>query len=647
MSNSVIDAFKGLNVASARDVSDHEAIFEVSYQFLLKIKQFRDLASFHNCLVSLINTDKYYKALELIREVPAEIHQEHPLEKAYVYYKTGNTTLLEEVYDSTKAATGVSDSLMRALKHVMAQSCYQGGQIERALALYHELISSNSIDNESDIACNERAILSQLALKTGHTCEEPTLHLDAAKQTYDYIFNDALIALAQGKSEQSLQLLETALSLCARQNADMDAADLALEVAPIKLTIAYIYQVNGETQRAVEILDSVNTEEMSDLMVQLILKTNYSSLVPGNVNLTERALNYQYNLQHLRQKLTKAQSQVFLKNHLLLSYQTSTISKSSSYVSHAFFAKYAQDYPGDFTPLVYRILVKLDISLDDLDTSSKAVGRKVFKYVHEELEKGEVSDSVLAAALLLVAVNSRTSKYDQAILVMEKVVALELAGSRVHASVVGTLIHLYELYNNSKKLTELYTALVKEFESTGVQKDGFLYDFVRAVAFKLLNVNIVESATKLFELLGAADPSDAVVASVLNSSSAGLVPVDNLASEADVDELLAVNVESLVAPSPAVGVAKLRVRSDFKVKKKTSKPKFSQHKFYKPVHEFDGKDLDQERWLPMKLRSYYKPSKKELKKKGHQGAVEASPAPSATPTPASKSKSKKKKKGKK
>lgn len=48
----------------------------------------------------------------------------------------------------------------------------------------------------------------------------------------------------------------------------------------------------------------------------------------------------------------------------------------------------------------------------------------------------------------------------------------------------------------------------------------------------------------------------------------------------------------------------------------------------KPEGEFK---LDDERWLPLKLRSYYKPTKKDKKKTsgGHQGAVESSPAPTA------------------
>ena len=78
-----------------------------------------------------------------------------------------------------------------------------------------------------------------------------------------------------------------------------------------------------------------------------------------------------------------------------------------------------------------------------------------------------------------------------------------------------------------------------------------------------------------------------------------------------------------------------------KITKKKQNPKFGPNKVLKPIEDLQ---LDEERWLPMKLRSYYKPTKKEKKKAsgggGQQGATESS----TRTTSLSK---KKKKKGKK
>lgn len=657
MTSSVIDAFKGLKVSSAQDVSDHEAIYEVSYHYLAKIKNFQDMEAFHNCLVSLINTDKYYKALNLISEVPADVHKEFPLEKAYVYYKTGKTALLNEVYATTASSSGLSDVLLRALKHVKAQSSYQNGDVATALKLYHELIASNSIDSPIDLACNERAILSQLVFKN-NSSQAPTTVVADADDSYDIIFNNALIELAKGNFARSLELLSSALTLCESQNIDSDPVDLALEVSPIKLTIAYIYQVTGREQQAIETLEALGLVDTADLMLQLILKTNLTAVKPisDNVNYASRELNYHYNLHHLKLKLTDSQYKVLLKNHLLLSYQTNTVSKSSTYLTNRFLRQFSEESAGDKTLLVYKVLVKLNITFEDLEDSEQysAVSRKLLKFATSELEKNEVSDILIAAALLLVAANSKTGKYDQSLLVLERTVAIELASSHVdlHGSIFKVLIELYELTNSAKKLNDLYHALIAKFKTFSVETlraNNSLYDFILAVAVKLLIVDQEQESKELLNLLSSAKDSH-VVASLLNSTADGLLPVDELEAEAEVEDLLSVDVEKLVYVPATPSVKKSIRQPEYKVKKKTAKPKFSKHKFFKPESEFNAeKDLDKERWLPMKLRSYYKPSKKDLKKKsgGHQGAVESSPAPQAAPAASSSKNKKKKKKGKK
>lgn len=187
-----------------------------------------------------------------------------------------------------------------------------------------------------------------------------------------------------------------------------------------------------------------------------------------------------------------------------------------------------------------------------------------------------------------------------------------------------------------------------------IQDDVNYYNFVKIIGFKLLILQN-ENSSKLFNLLNQINPDDELVSTVLNNSSnSNLSPISKLTSSTQpIDELLATSIETLIPikeqqkpitkPKPSVN----------KVIKKNRKPKFSSTKVVKPDAEFNADSLDKERWLPMKVRSYYKPSKKELKKKlgGHQGAVEtpavaSSSVSNATNTSSNKNK-KKKKKGKK
>lgn len=666
MSNSVIEAFKGLKVASAQDASDHEAIFEVSYQYLSKIKNFRDLEAFHNCIVSLINSDKYYRALQLIDEVPEDIHVEYPLEKAYVYYKTGKTDLLAQVYQATLDAEDVNDILLRGMKHVVAQSYYQTGNYEAALQLYLDFITNNNVDGEVDLACNERAILSQIGFRSG-LAVEPKLVVDPSTETYDIVFNNALIQLKIGSYAESMRLLEAALAQCSEQNLDSDPSELILEIAPIKLTIAYIHQLMGNVDEAIAVLDSLDLAQITDPLLQLLIKNNYRSLQTNNPdpNFVARELDYQHNFHLLRQKLTPKQHQLLLKNHLALSYQSKTLSKSSKYFTNRFYKEFSLQFPGDITPLIYKILVKLDITPEDLESArhTSALSRKIFKFASAEREKDSLSLIPVAAVILLIHVNSQSGNFGQPIALLEKMASTAFSSDEnfvdgiTNGTVFGLLNGLFVQTESFRRNSEFWQNLLSQLCETSLdalRDNAHFYGIVRSVAFHYLDKEDAEEVKGLLDKLHAARPEDAVVGAAVGSDVGVLLPLESLASDKSIEDLLAVDVESLVPVKVTKAVSAPRKTAEHKITKKTRKPKFSKHKFYKPDHEFDPlKDLNQERWLPLKLRSNYKPTKKDLKKRagGHQGVVESSPAPSSAPQPTSgpsKSKSKsKKKKGKK
>lgn len=640
MSNSILQAFKGLNVASANELSQHENVYEVSYEYLSKIKNFNDNRSFHNCVVSLINLDKYHKALELIKKVPAEVHESFPLEKAYVYYKTNHTDRLVQLYESFPKDAQLLQ--LRALKHILAQAYYQNGQISQSLELYHELIKTNAnIDRNLDLLCNERAVVSQLSNRASVFEDSPT------EDNYDVLFNTSLIELANGNRQKALELLELASDKCSAQNMDSNEEDLLTELAPIKLTTAYIFQVTGRSGEALAILDSLTG--ISDLMILLIVKNNLASLAEknhANQNLVHRDLDYEYAFHHLKNKLTRAQFRTLLKNHLLLSYNTNTLSSSSSYLTPKFIDQYIGDFSGDYTLYVYKVLVRLNITVSDLDdlNSSRAIARKIAKYIPSEKDPR----AVVAAVLLLVAVNHKIVNFSQALPVLETVVE----ENDLTPGLVAVLVLLYESLNMVRKLDEFLDALTTRVENLGSElANDTVYNFVRILGFKNYSLGKTDNANRIFDVLQKANSEDILIKNVVNNSADGLLSVEALTAETKpVEELLAVNLDllvprtSLVAKKRSSGAEKAQ-----KVVKKARKPKFSKTKVVKPASDFNLDDLDKERWLPLKLRSYYKPSKKELKKKaagGHQGALE--PEKATTPTPSSAgNKKKNKKKGKK
>ena len=72
------------------------------------------------------------------------------------------------------------------------------------------------------------------------------------------LFNEALIKLSTLNTTQALALLDKASQVA---HAELSGEDLESELLPIKLTTAYVYQLTGESNKSLEILESIDVEK--------------------------------------------------------------------------------------------------------------------------------------------------------------------------------------------------------------------------------------------------------------------------------------------------------------------------------------------------------------------------------------------------
>ncbi|KAK6466079.1 hypothetical protein DFJ63DRAFT_321971 [Scheffersomyces coipomensis] len=679
MSNSIAEAFKKLNVSPSAEPSDHEQIYTVSYEYLSRVKNFNDLRSFKSCLVALINLDKYFKAFEVIKKVNqtnSELINDSILEVAYIYYKLGKSDALLELYANQKNKID-NEGIQLGLNHILAQNYYKIGEYQNALQLYHELLEANKYDSQSDLIINERAVISQLNFNSNKQLKSK---FDTIESNYDLYFNEALIELSNNNLSESLKYLEQSQQLCQDQNSQWSSSDLLIELLPIKLTIAFIYQLQGDDQQSLSILHEYNNFDSSinDAIIKLTIRNNLYALSNDeikNAHIIDSEINYQKNLQQLNSKLTKFQYQILHKNNLLLRYLSGTL--STSQLNSKFINQYIKDYPGDYLPLAYKILLDLEISIKDLNdaTKWKAIGKKLFRYIKSQTVQ-DLSNELKLAILLLVFVNDKSSNFDQSLLILEEVINLELEKEQVLTPALhGVLIQILEnsaKNNNQKKLVDYLNQLITKFLNTEpklIEQDLNYFNFIKLISFKSLNYPILqENSIQLFKSLNEIIKNDKLISSILLNSTDSLLSTQELiasgqssTNSTSIEDLLQVNIEELLpsstssVPKPTSATTKSRKINENKVVKKKKAAKFGPTKVVKPEGQFT---IDDERWLPMKLRSYYKPSKKDKKKGSHQGVVE-SPTASAASTPAptsasttttntsSSSKNKKKKKGKK
>lgn len=634
MSTSISQAFKSLNVST--NSQDHENIYEISYQYLSKVKKFNDIKSFNNCIVALINLEKYQKALDLINKIKDDdIIEEFSIEVAYIYYKTNESQRLQQLYEKINGKS--SKYLIRGLKHILAQDYYKIGENKKALELYEELISSNEIDNNLDLATNELAIISQIKFLKNEIAQPVSTVEDL--NNYDYLFNKALIQISNGNLLSANELINKSIDIL--QSSGLEGEDLDLERGPLLLVKAIILNAQGEKDESLSILDDLKTKNIDDLLLTLIIKNNSYSfskvLISKEYNLVHRDLNYQQNISKLSDKLSFIQNASLLKNNLLLSYLSNTLSPSSNYLKNETIKKFLTN--GDFSLLNFKTLIKLGITNDDLEYNSDATSRKLFKSINNTEVTKENFQQLTTIAFSLLSQNLKQQKYNQSLISLEKLVDFSLNNELLPA-LVGSLINLYEKLDLNDKLTTLFEKLYESFKPSDIE----LFDFYKVTAFKLLNLGNIELSNKLFTKLNEINPSDSLIKNILNNNNEGLVDIETLTNSVD-ESIISTDINTLV-PTTTDTIPSIKPRTE---KRKVTKPKFGKNKVIKPIDEVT---LDEERWLPMTVRSYYKPKKSKKKMTSHQGVVETptptqSPAPPSNPPSTTKKANKKKKKGKK
>lgn len=578
--SSLNELFKQLEVHSANE--EHKEVFDTSYEILKSSPH--DARAFKWTIVSSINLDQYLTALKIFKNYPQADSGDLLLEKLYVYYKLNLNQELSRQFE--ELGDKVNDD--RGLLHLKAQFLYRIGEYEAALDYYKELIDA-TIDEEDpealDLSVNERAILAdgyQVGVFNRFNSKLPLT--PDREDSYDLIFNEALIHLGLKNYSKSLELLDLAEEKSNEANSDYE--DQLNEGFPIKLQKAYIHQITGNTEKAEHILKSIDASKLTDSLNKLILENNLvsSSLNVNDPLLTLKELDYPNILTKLSPRFSVLQNTKLFKNYAKLSAQ---VGKKVS----------GNQFPNDFAANALSSLAKAGVLLDQDDPKTKA--RKSFKYA--------LTSKSLPASLASAQLNVNVGNLDSAATVLENLESKD----KTLPGVSSALLSIYDqLGSNKKKLllfNEIYDLYSAKTEFANIDE----YDFLKILALKFYNIECEKSKDLLIKL--STYQSDDLISIVLSqdsSDSSKLKPVEEITSGLDVEDLITQGAERLsrqqVISSKTNKVVKKRVKKNKKLPK-----------------SFDENKLpDPERWLPLKDRSTYRPKKGKKKlSKDTQGGV--------------------------
>ncbi|SCU93452.1 LANO_0E03906g1_1 [Lachancea nothofagi CBS 11611] len=536
-------------------------------------------------LVALIKTDQYKKSWELLNQYDADISDEFYLERLYVLYKLGYTKEFDKLYQKLKTIVRDESSQNRGLLHVRAQFCFKNGRYDEAAEIYEVLSQHNEqqLDNETEIACNERAAAAFFC-----SGNDRKLATKLNEDSYDLLFNESLIALAENQPIIAFEYLEKASALAAQDGPNDDQF-------AIELQKSYVLQILGEEKRSKKILTMLLEKNKAGSPNYLLAFSNLKSFediskYTANIPLLLRELNVS-KMSGMVDTLGNEQQQRVLNNILFLNlFSNSSIQAKKSLVSKTL-AQYQKNVE--------------DVVLEPYHTQAK----KMYHHTMSAISCG-TGGSTVGVVLLTVQLQVVEKEWERAINLCETFLNKSSQTFPVESRVVCYL--LFRLYQETGRTNSTNILLARLF---GIMQDEYVKEdpeFWRFVAFKLLSQESYDKSEAIFGKLRALSPELSLIRPEANEVEEIRPDLESLVESIDIESIKSQGLTPFEGQSRHQNQGGLgRVAKKRRVHKNRRRPK-----------DFDTlKQPNPERWLPLKDRSDFKPNKKIAAKQTQGGSA--------------------------
>lgn len=622
------------------DITDHEEVLKAANAALKKSKT--DIEAQHVRVVALLKLDRYDDALRALEEGGNAVKSRASIEHVYALYKTGH---LEE---AAKVAQSGAESGSRGLLHVLAQTAYRLEDFTRAAEIYEELVSKlqGAEHEENDLRINRSASDAQLEWQgNGHLVskKKPTREdLEGFMTAY----NAACGSLARGELAQGDILLRRAKDLCNASD-ELSDEEKKVEILPILVQQLYIATRLGNFDDAKGLAAEIATGNVSDPATRHIAQINMLAAkeAPENPFLAQRIFTSVPSLPPSDRPFDY-QSVILRQDGYvldLLALKEDGVRKSTA-------ATLSQQTLPSTSPGANTVAV-----INAAAHAHSTAGKAGIKALLPLLEKRPNDVGLLLTVLQLYV---STNNHGSAISLLEAFLTrLEQSSKpadldvRYAPGLVGTLIALYSTQSRRSairaELARVATYWTDKFKSSSKQDTRSPASALLTAAGSELLTSSSDAdralALSIFQNLHAAAAKDrAALAGLVASDDSGkAVATDDLPSAerlvADIDA--AALEEAGVAGVPLQRTKSIKRPADDKSTGRDRKAAESPKKKRKltakrtPKDFVEGKQMDPERWLPMKDRSYYRPKGKKKARMaggGTQGGVSDEKAVAAT-----------------
>ncbi|KAI4796243.1 hypothetical protein KUCAC02_027876 [Chaenocephalus aceratus] len=532
-------------------------------------------------------------------------------EKAYCEYRLNR---VESALKTIESAPEQSDKL----KELYGQVLYRMERYDDCKSVYTDLIRNSQDEYEEERKTNLSAVVASMSQWE----EAPLEDLGLPESTYELCYNAACALIGQGQLTEALGKLQEAEELCRvslAEDSDVTEEDIESELAVIHSQMAYVMQLQGRTDEALQLYNQMYTSRQTWGLLAVTANNIITINKDQNVFDSKKKVKLT-NAEGVEFKLAKKQLQAIDFNKSLLAMYTNQAEQcrklSSSLQAQnpvLSLCREKQHRPGiellqQFSDQHPESASGIKLTMAQLYLIQGHVTKACD--VLRSIEEFKHKSGMISA---LVTMYSHEEDIDSAIEVFKQGIEhyqSEQSGSAAHLALVREAANFKLKYGRKKEA-------ISDLEQLWNQNTKDIHTLAQLIsAYSLVDTDKAKSLSK------------------------HLPSAETMALNVDVDELEnshgANYVRKKAAKVIGENLPKEQSQGDIKKKKKKKKGKL-------PKNCDLSATPDMERWLPMRERTCYRGKKKGKKKdtigKGTQGAtagasaeLDASKTASSPPT---------------
>ncbi|KFO89166.1 Signal recognition particle subunit SRP72, partial [Buceros rhinoceros silvestris] len=576
-----------------------------------------DVTALQCKVVCLIQNGNFKEALGVINTHTKVLTSDIiAFEKAYCEYRLNR---IENALKTIQSASQQTDKL----KELYGQVLYRLERYDECLAAYRDLIRNSQDEYEEERKTNLSAVVA--AQSTWEKVMPEDLGLREA--TYELCYNSACALIGQGKLNEAMKKLQKAEELCRQslsEDSDVTEEDIEAELAIIHGQMAYIMQLQGRTEDALQLYNQIIKLKPTDVGLLAVIANNIITINKDQNVFDSKKKVKLTNAEGVEHKLSKKQLQAIEFNKALLAMYTNQADQCRKLA-----ASLQSQSPEHLLPVLIQAA-----QLCREKQHAKAVG---LLQDFADQHPANAAEIKLTMAQLKIAQGSVI----KACMILRSIEELQHKPGMVSA-----LVTMYSHEEDIDTAIEVFTQAIQWYQQFQARTNDGCFVFqpkssvhlslIREAAnFKLKHGRKKEAISDLEELWKQ-NPKDVHTLAQLISAyslvdpekakvlSKHLPSSDAMSLKVDVDALEnshgATYVRKKAGKLTGDNQQKEQGQGDVKKKKKKKKGKLPKN--------YDPKVTpDPERWLPMRERSYYRGRKKGKKKdqigKGTQGSTTA------------------------